>query len=224
MLKKLRDGLRLSQQGLAKRLGVSQAYVAMLETGQRKLTATLARKLVSLGASPTVLPPGRFDLTGLDNQLLAKQLGRLGYPGFAYLGKYVRWRNPTEVLLAALVQNELEARTVEALPWLLQRYPQMDFDWLVGEAKRRDLQNRLGFVATLAREKAERASTSTPECARALQQLESMLEPSRLEREDTFGRKPSSDFGRQWLRENRSEAARRWNLLTTWRAEDLRYA
>lgn len=222
--KMVRRELALSQQEVATRLGVSQPYVAMMESGKRRLTPQLARKLLRLGAPPTMLPPLPPELAALDAQGLAEQLGALGYRGFAYLGRRVRRRNPAEVLLAALAHDELEARLVEALPWLLARYYRMDFDWLLREARQRDLQNRLGFVATLAREKAERAAAPNREQTETLRLLETKLEPSRLAREGTLGRKPSSDFGCQWLRDHRSDAARRWNLLTTWRAEDLRYA
>jgi len=208
---------------MASKMNVSQPYVAMLERGRRPLTPRLARKVAGLGVSPVVLPPSPPERALLEAQDLAEQLGALGYPGFAYLGKHVRRRNPAEVLLAALAVEELEARLVEALPWLLLRYYEMDFGWLVREAKQRDLQNRLGFVARLAREKAEK-SPLDPERLHVLRSLEEMLEPSRLAREDTLGRKPVTDFGLEWLRANRSEAALHWNLLTTWRAEELRYA
>lgn len=214
---------RTTQAHLAGRLGVSQSYVAMLESGQRRLTPEIARKLVRLGASPALLPVRPPEQARLNAQGLARQLGALGYPGFAYLGRNVRRRNPAEVLLAALAEEELEARLVEGLPWLLLRYSDMDFNWLVREAKQRNLQNRLGFVATLARGWAEGKASAVSSRVTALSKLETALEPSRLAREDTLGRKPTSDVGRQWLRENCSEAARHWNLLTTWHVEDLRY-
>ncbi|MGH9793511.1 MAG: helix-turn-helix domain-containing protein [Candidatus Acidiferrales bacterium] len=223
-LKNVRQALGWTQQQMATKMGTSQAYVAMLEKGHRRLTPRLARKLVRLGAPPTVLPLATPEQASLDAQGLAEQLGALGYPGFSYLAKHVRPRNPAEVLLAALAHDELEARLVEGLPWLLAQFWEMDFDWLVREAKQRDLQNRLGFVAMLAREQAARTAKQAPQSVNALRSLEAALEPSRLAREDTLGRRPSSDFGREWLRTNRSNAARHWSLLTTWRAEDLRYA
>lgn len=224
-LKGLREALELNQKDLANKLGVSQPYVAMLEKGRRPLTHSLALKLVRLGAPPTVLPIRPPEQANLDAQGLAEQLGALGYPGFSYLAKRVRKRNPAEVLLAALAQDELEARLVEGLPWLAARYAgDLNFDWLVREAKQRDLQNRLGFVATLAREHAERTASTDPRRTAALRNLEATLKPSRLAREDTLGRKRLSNFGLEWVREHRSDAAREWNVLTTWRAEDLRYA
>jgi hypothetical protein len=53
---------------------------------------------------------------------LATELASLGYPGFAYLKSRGK-KNPAEVLLSALSSNHLEARLVEALPWILLKYP-----------------------------------------------------------------------------------------------------
>ena len=60
----------------------------------------------------------------------------------------------------------------------------------------RDLQNRLGFVVSLAREVAEREGNG-PRLA-ALRALEATLEKSRLAREDTLGRAALSEAERHW--------------------------
>jgi len=143
-------------------------------------------------------------------------------PGFAYLRPRVPKKNPAEVLLSALVHDDLEARLVEALPWLLLRYWDMDVDWLVEQAKVRDLQNRLGFLVSLARRVFE--NPPNEDRNRALAELETALERSRLAREDTLCKTPRTDAERRWLTENRTEEAQRWNLLTDWRAEHLQYA
>jgi hypothetical protein len=98
----------------------------------------------------------------------------------------------------------------------------MDVRWLVVEAKKFDLQNRLGFVVNLARRLSE--GTAEAERTQALAQLESLLERSRLAREDYFYRPPRNDRERQWLSQNRPEAAQHWNLLSDLRAEHLQYA
>jgi hypothetical protein len=97
----------------------------------------------------------------------------------------------------------------------------MDLTWLVGEAKKFDLQNRLGFVVNLARQLSERGVEA--ERTQALARLESLLEHSRLAREDYFYRAPRDDRERQWLFENRPDAARHWNLLSDLRPEHLPY-
>ncbi len=223
-LRSARLGRGWSQQEAAARLGVSQPYFAMLETGKRQFTPQLVRKVRKVfDFPPTVLPPSGFQLAGDADQALAEQLSALGYEGFAYL-RVRRWqKNPAEVLLAALAQEELEARLVEALPWLLVRYWNLDRDWLVREAKLRDLQNRLGFVVGLARRVAE-GGVGDRQRLQALEQLERTLERSRLDREDTLCKASMTDAERRWLSENRPDEARRWHLLTDWRAETLPYA
>ena len=84
-----------------------------------------------------------------------------------------------------------------------------------------DLQNRLGFVATLARRLAERGGDAPK--ARALSELEAALDRSRLAREDTLCRTSLHPAERRRLAAHPSEDARRWNLLTDWTADALRY-
>jgi transcriptional regulator with XRE-family HTH domain len=209
----------------AQRLGVSQSYLAMLEGGQRRVTTRLARKLRTVyGLGPTSLPtPDLFHPPAIvNNEELAKVVSALGYPGFAYMKARTRKRNPAEVLVEALNQESLEPRVVEALPWLVMHYWDMDKDWLVRNAKVNDLQNRLGFVVTLARRVSERSDNEDRN--RALEELEKSLNESRLVREDTFLKSVNSEVEREWLRRNRPEEARHWNLLTNWRPEHLQYA
>ena len=55
-----------SQQQAAPRLGVSQPYLAMLETGARRLTPELARRVMrTYGLDPTVLPSASRRRVGL---------------------------------------------------------------------------------------------------------------------------------------------------------------
>jgi transcriptional regulator with XRE-family HTH domain len=211
-----------SQSEAARRLGVTQPYVAMLEKGRRPLTDKLARKVVALyKLSPAALPVSDRVPEQSDPQRLAQDFASLGYPGYAYLRPHVAKRNPGEVLLLALAQNDLESRLVEALPWLLLRYWNMDFSWLVSEVKKFDLQNRLGFLAAMARRMSER--THDEDRTRALSNVETTLDRSRLAREDYFVRLARNQAERLWLMQNRSEEARHWNLLTDLRPEHLNY-
>jgi len=214
----------LSQVEAARRLRVSQPYLAMLESGKRRVTAGLARRAMKVyGLPPTTLPHSALNLP--DNRpaadALARDLGALGYPGFAYLRRPSRApKNPGAVLLAALAQEDLESRLVEALPWLVGTFWPLDQEWVVREAKLRDLQNHLGFVVTLARQLAERARDPR---AHALKDLETVLERSRLAREDTLCRSSLPEAERRWLAAHRSEEAKRWNVLTDWTTAALRY-
>lgn len=225
-LKAARNERNWTETEAAERLGVSQSYLAMLENGQRKVTPRLARKFKSVfGLRPTVLPTSdefmpRVQVT---NEEFVNEVSALGYPGFAYLRARVKERNPAETLVEALCQTRLEPRVVEALPWLLLTYSDMNLGWLVREAKLNNLQNRLGFVESLAEEVSRRSGSTDEERNRALGELRNMLEKSRLAQEDTFLKPVNSEVEREWLRENRSDQARHWNLLTNWRAEHLQY-
>src|SRR5262249_43907270 len=158
-LKRARLDRRWSQKEAAERLGVSQSYLAMLESGKRHFVSHLARRARRVyKLPPTVLPPGelRLDRQGTNaSQAFAEQVAALWYPGFSYLKPRRRQRNPSAVLLEALAQKDLEARVVESLPWLLVRYADMNADWLLQQSKLHGLQNRLGFVTTLARQVLE---------------------------------------------------------------------
>jgi transcriptional regulator with XRE-family HTH domain len=201
-----------NQQQAAKHLGVTQAYLSMLESGRRS-SAPLARKLMNLYDLPaTVLPPEAVAAATTPDRL-AGELAALGYPGFAHLPVRGRRVNPAGFVLSAVAQENLEARTAEGLPWVVLRYPDLPADWLVRESRVRNLQNRVGFVVTLAREASGRAD---------LAPLEQTLADSKLEKEDSFG-KQLNEAERRWLRDHRSEQARRWNLLSDMRPDTLRY-
>jgi transcriptional regulator with XRE-family HTH domain len=224
-LKYARRRLGWGQTQAARRLGVSQPYLAMLEEGKRRLTPKLTRKATLAYRLPLEeLPvPHAFAHPGhVEPQRLVEYLSSLGYPGFTYVHTRAEKRNPAEVLVTALAQQGIEARAAEALPWLLLQFWRMDFAWLVEQAKRFDLQNRLGFVTSLARGLSAR--TPAGDRTNALSELEATLDLSRLAREDFLPRLPRSVAERNWLTQYRSEEARHWNLLSDLRPEHLQYA
>jgi len=226
-LKAARTRRNWTEAEAAQRMGMSQSYLAMLEQGQRRVTPRLVHKFKAVyGLSPTVLLTSEVfePRLSITSEEFAKEVSALGYPGFAYLKSRVRERNPAEVLLEALTQDSLEPRVVESLPWLLLQYWDMDFVWLVRQAKGNNLQNRLGFVDSLAKKVSERSSPANEERNRKLTELANTLDDSRLAREDTFLKRVNTDVEREWLRQNRSEEAKHWNLLTSWRPEHLSYA
>lgn len=89
----------------------------------------------------------------------------------------------------------------------------MDFDWLVPQARLKNLQNRLGFCVTLAKLAGQN---------RVLAKPEQELTESKLAKEDSFCRE-LSEPERRWLESHRSEEARQWNLLSDLRPDALRY-
>lgn len=207
----------LTQVEAAKRLGVSQSYLSMLESGSRPVSRRLlARVLRVYQLAPTARPLSNDK--PLDLQRLAVTLGTLGYPGYRYLSAGKPTLNPAVVLLEALKQD-LEPRLAAALPWLALHYVDMPWAWVVEKAKVQDLQNRLGFVVSLAREVAERRGDDVR--AATLKEVEQKLERARLVREDVFGRTSLTATERRWLRETRPPSAHHWNLLTRLSAEQV---
>jgi transcriptional regulator with XRE-family HTH domain len=223
-LKEGRQTKGWTQKEAAQALGVTQAYLSMLETGRRAVSKGLARKALKvLELPPTALPlqspTGGPTSSGGHNY--GADLAALGYPGFAYLITKVR-RNPAGVLLAALNEPNLDARVAEGLPWLALTYVDMNWEWLVRNAKVSDVQNRLGFAVSLAREVAEGKNDSNR--AEKLRGCLDALERARLAREDTFCHASMTQAERVWLRQHRSRTARHWNLLTDMEGKHLVYS
>ena len=219
-----RRGKNWTQAEAAGRLGVAQSYLAMLERGQRRLPFELALRAAKVYAvPPTAVPRSpRRSRVRFDASTLARDLAGLGYPAFGHL-RSRGWtpKHPGEVLLAGLAQDELEPRLVEALPWLVVRYWTLDWSWVVAEAKAQDLQNRLGYMVSLARQLAERARD--PRRTQTLAAVEAQLDRSRLAREDTLCRASLPAAEHRWLADHRPEGAQHWNLLTDWTTDALRY-
>lgn len=210
-----------TQEETARRLGVSQTYLSLLESGRRPVSPRLAKKLQQHFDVPPTRLPVELHRTTRDAQALATALGALGYPGFGYFraGKHV---NPAQLLFAALSAPDLEPRLAEALPWVVWQFPDLDWAWLLPKLKLHDLQNRCGFVVALARQVAERRGP--PATASKLATVELQLERSRLAREDTFCRASMTEAERRWLRRTRPPLAEHWNLLTSMLPEHLSYA
>ena len=124
-----------TQGDLAHRLDVSQTYVSLLESDRRPVPEPLVRKLVSILGLPASTLPVSAESAALSADGVARALSTLGYGGFAHLGRG-RKLNPAEVLVRTLSARNVEARLVEALPWLLVSYPNLDWPWLVSAACR----------------------------------------------------------------------------------------
>ena len=220
-LKVARAKAGLTQKTAARRLGVSQPYLSLLEHGKRAVTSRVAKAAARVYSLPaTLLPvPGEPRQTRASADKLVRDLSALGYPGYAH----VRSRslaNPASVVLEAVSQDDVDARVGLALPWILARFPELDWNWLVNNAKLRNVQNRLGFVVSLAREVAERRLDRT--AVEQLTMAERELEDARLVAEKTLGHESMPESERTWLRANRSALARHWNVLSTLTADQVR--
>jgi transcriptional regulator with XRE-family HTH domain len=205
-------------------LNVSQPYLSQLETGLRMASAKLARRAAKLyKLSPTALPlPQPLGVPVVQPDDLQRKLASLGYPGFEHVRSKVV-SNPAEVVLGAVVNRDLDTRLVEALPWVLSAYTDLDWEWLRDRAKLQNAQNRLGYLVHLAKRTA-RALPQLKGAAQVLSRWENDLEEARLAREGTLCRDSMPERERAWLRTNRPEAAVHWGLLTSLTAEQLPYA
>jgi transcriptional regulator with XRE-family HTH domain len=220
-LKAGREEANLTQQEAAAKLGLTQAYLSMLERGRRPVTTELATQAIKLFHLPPTALPLEADLQStLDESAFKAELGALGYPSFAYLRGKSHY-NPARLMLLALDQDDVDRRVVEALPWLAYTYPEMDWEWLTRNAKLNDRQNRLGFVVDLAEEVAEKAGEASRR--KSLAQNKAVIERSRLAKEDTLSHESMTQAERKWLRQNRPPKARHWNLLTDLDVKHLAY-
>ncbi len=209
----------LTQVEAAAALGVSQPYLSQLEKGLREAGRDLMYKATRLyRLSPTALPvPDSFPLKSVRGGDLQRELASLGYPGFEHLHARVL-RNPAEVVFRVVTEPDLDTRLVEAVPWVLAAYTDLDWEWLRDQVKLRNVQNRLGYLVHLATE------TADADAGRILSRWEDELDEARLVREGTLCRESMPAAERAWVRTNRPPAAAHWHVLTTLTAEQLPYA
>jgi hypothetical protein len=184
-------------------------------SGELALTAVREFRL-----SPVVLPLPELHphLVPLDARELTEQLARFAYPGFTHMKKAAKPMNPAFLVAAALAHADLDARLVEALPWVLSAFHDLDWDWLSAQCRLGNQQNRLGYLVTLAMKLTKQGADA--DLANAL----SDLERSRLAAEGTLCRESMSAAERTWARKHRPTDATHWNLLTTLTADQLTHA
>jgi hypothetical protein len=154
---------------------------------------------------------------------LKDALGALGYPGFLSLFSELEaeeGHDPAVVLMAALACDRLDDAVVEALPWLVLRYENLDWHWLLAEARRRGVQNRLGFVVSLAVRAA--AGSLGMERLTRLAAIEEELFACRLPKQETrWLRVPPAR--RQFVAARRSAEAAQWGVSSCLRPDEIRF-
>ena len=215
-LRQARTNAGMSQVEAAERLGVSQTLLSLMEKSERSVTPAVAERVVMhLHATPEELPV--FSNTRHSDDQLAADLGTLGYPGYSYLRSQLR--NPAELLFDALDRPDLDARLVEALPWLPLRYSNMDWNWLTTQAKVNNRQNRLGFVVALSAKVAKKQAKR--DVAKRLTQVVKALEEGRLAKTDTLCQASWPPSQRKFAHKQRSVLAAHWKLDTRLTVEDL---
>ncbi len=221
----------LTQQEAASRLGLRQPTLSRFESGRLVPTLRQFLRLAELyGVSPaslfggdshSPLLPYRLPLGVSYSELVASLVGH-GCPGLAGPKGLKPVLPPELTLLGLLAQPSLDPRVVEGLPWLLLNYP-MDGIYLRDVARLYDLQNRLGWTATVAHQLAERAPARSAHRLRAswLAELVAELERARLAREDSLCHPGLTERMKALLRQRRPEFSRRWNLLDVFRRGDF---
>lgn len=217
-----REKAGLTQVAAAGSLNVTQPYLSQLEKGLRVASDELARKAAELYQLPAALPlPEPLDVLRSPDDL-QQELAALGYPGFEHVRSNTV-RNPAEVVLSAVVKPDLDTRLVEALPWVLSRYTDLNWEWLRDHAKLNNAQNRLGYLVHLAEQTAG-ALPAQHQAVQVLSEWENELEKARLAHEGTLCRDSMPSPERAWLKTARPDAAAHWSLLTSLTAEQLSYA
>lgn len=205
----------------AGKLNVSQSYLSLLEAGKRPVTGKIARRAVSLfNLPPTALPLENTKVledSKFDNHL-SLHLAGLGYPKFSHLRKSKKV-NPAVILMTALRIQNIQSRTLEALPWLIYQFSEMDWSKVINAAKLADAQNRLGFLLSLAHQKAKKQKDADKQ--NLFNNLLSDLEQSKLHQEDSFQRNNLTETEKKWLRKNRPENAKFWRVLSNLSIEHL---
>jgi transcriptional regulator with XRE-family HTH domain len=215
-----RENAGLTQVVAAHALNVSQPYLSQLEKGLRVSSAGLTRRAAKLYALPTALPlPTPPEVRKFSPDDLQRKLASLGYPGFEHVRSRAV-RNPAEVVLSAVLKPNLDTRLVEALPWVLSTYTDLNWEWLRDRAKLHNAQNKLGYLMHLAKETAGLRQ----DAVQVLSRREKELEEARLAHEGTLCRDSMPEPERNWLKTNRPEAAAHWGLLTSLSARQLSYA
>ena len=217
-LRQARTDVGMSQVEAAAQLGVSQTLLSLMEKGERSVTPAVAQRAVThLHATPELLPVSTK--TRHSDDQLAADLGALGYPGYGYLRSQPR--NPAEVFFDALDRPDLDARLVEALPWLPLRYSNMDWNWLTTQAKVHNRQNRLGFVVALSAKVAKKHAKR--DVVKRLSQVVKTLEEGRLAKTDTLCQESWPPSQRKFAHNQRSVLAAHWKLDTRLTEENLDY-
>jgi hypothetical protein len=104
---------------------------------------------------------------------------------------------------------------------LAYRFPNLDWEWHIKVAITKNIQNRLGFVISLARQIAEFVGET--DLVSLLKKQELLLGHSRLMNEDTLCHDSLTKPERNWIFDHRTEEARYWQLITDLRMEHLHY-
>jgi hypothetical protein len=144
-----------------------------------RLVSLAVRKLHLAPTALPMLPPLATQFAPVAPDELASALARLGSRDSDT--KQARGGiQPAFLVAGTLVHLDLEVRIVEALPWILSKFHDLDWIWLIAQCRLLNVQNQLGYLIVLARQLGN--STADVNLKSALFNLEE----SRLVVEGTF--------------------------------------
>jgi transcriptional regulator with XRE-family HTH domain len=219
-LKNARKASAWTQAQAAARLGVTQAYLSMVERGERAVSSELASKAVEVFEVPaTSLPlteyrPGAHDAgffpvdagkPGLSGIRLSAQFGPIESGGSADGGVGLGRSGLTGHRGAGMAATGLPASELGLADRECKVAGSTEPAWDLWLSWRGRPQRREGH-SQLEEELAVRVAK---------------LEPSRLVKEDTLCRESMTRAERAWLRDHRPKSAEHWNLLTDLTVEQL---
>lgn len=139
-------------------------------------------------------------------------LANLGYPGFSHRRNNLHVFAPSQLVTEILSSNNVDARTLEALAWILVQFPDLDWEEIVKTAVLQGWQNRLGYMTTCASTLA--VYMKQPERAADLHKKSLGLMRFLRKQEDTLCHESMTQVERRWLIVHCPPEARQWNLLT----------
>lgn len=217
MAKRLKEARGdMTQADVAKRLGWTQSLVCKLESGFREPSALELWGLAKIYRRPLsffFLEKGAGQPLFVTEESVAWHVAHYGYNFLVCRKEYNGGLHlsPEETILAVL-QWFPDPRLMEAIPVLLY-VNDIDADDLYERAWKENLQNRLGFIASVTIECIE--SYGAKGKLANLLRLKKRLEPIKLAREDSFQEKIEklSEGALNYLRQTRDPIASDWNIL-----------
>jgi transcriptional regulator with XRE-family HTH domain len=217
-----RQTAKLEQIDAAKKLGISQPYLSLLESGKREITEKIALRAVKMFRLPPTSIPPKFnfeDSQPVSNEILREDIAALGFADFAGFKKKTRHKNPADVLFQAISKDNLDSETLKALPWLIVEFYDLKWEDVVKACKLNNLQNRLGFLISLAINIAVKKGEFKK--ASSLSTIIAELEKSKLFREEYLCNSSPTPDEQTRFKSKRSKEAESWRIFTDLNIEDL---
>lgn len=205
----------MPQKGVAERMGVSQSVISKIEAGTREPTATELWKLAILYKKPLsyFFAEEKIRPLFITEEIVVWHIDHYGYK--LLVSRKVnaaKFQISLEETILAVLQWFSSPRLLESLPILLC-FNDVDADELYESAVKEGLQNKLGFIVSIAMECVKGMSKN--DNIQELSRLRKKLEWMKLAREESFNEHidEMSEATLDYLRKTRDPLASKWNLL-----------